>query len=63
MKKRNERRKQPGELRREYDLSKLKGAVRGKPDAIKWGPISCYCHRTWLSISLTSCPSIWPCAN
>jgi hypothetical protein len=27
MKKRNERRKQPDELRREYDLSKLKGAV------------------------------------
>jgi hypothetical protein len=30
MKKRNGRRKQPDELRREYDLSKLKGSVRGK---------------------------------
>lgn len=30
MKKRTERRKQRDELRREYDLSKLKGAVRGK---------------------------------
>ncbi len=30
MKKRTERRKQRDELRREYDLSKLKGGVRGK---------------------------------
>lgn len=30
MKERNERRKQPDELRRDYDLSKLKGGVRGK---------------------------------
>ena len=30
MKKRSERRKLPDELRREYDLSKLKGGVRGK---------------------------------
>jgi hypothetical protein len=30
MKKRTEKRKLPDELRREYDLSKLKGGVRGK---------------------------------
>jgi hypothetical protein len=30
MKKRSERRKLTDELRREYDLSKLKGGVRGK---------------------------------
>jgi hypothetical protein len=30
MKKRSERRKLPDELRREYDLSKLKDGVRGK---------------------------------
>jgi hypothetical protein len=30
MKKRTEKRKPPDELRREYDLSKLKGGVRGK---------------------------------
>jgi hypothetical protein len=30
MKKRSERRKVPDELRREYDLSKLRGGVRGK---------------------------------
>jgi hypothetical protein len=30
MKKRTERRKLSDELRREYDLSKLKGSVRGK---------------------------------
>jgi hypothetical protein len=30
MKKRTERRKRPDELRREYDLSKLKSGVRGK---------------------------------
>ena len=30
MKKRTERRKRTDELRREYDLSKLKGGVRGK---------------------------------
>jgi hypothetical protein len=30
MKKKTERREQPDTLRREYDLSKLKGGVRGK---------------------------------
>jgi hypothetical protein len=30
MKKKSEKRARPGELRREYDLSKLKGGVRGK---------------------------------
>jgi hypothetical protein len=30
MKKRTEKQKQTGQLRREYDLSKLKGGVRGK---------------------------------
>jgi hypothetical protein len=30
MKKKTERRKQTDELRREYDLSKLKGGIRGK---------------------------------
>jgi hypothetical protein len=30
MKKRTEKRERPDELRREYDLSKLKGGVRGK---------------------------------
>jgi hypothetical protein len=30
MKKKNERRERPDELRREYDLSALRGGVRGK---------------------------------
>ena len=30
MKKKTEKRERPDELRREYDLSKLKGGVRGK---------------------------------
>ena len=63
MKKKTERRKLTDELRREYDLSKLKGA-RGKyATRYRAGPISCSCHRTWLNISLTSNPSIRPYAN
>src|SRR5882724_2409184 len=64
MNKRSERRKLPDELRREYDLSKLRAAsAASTPHAIKRAPISCSCHRTCLSISLTSSPSIRPCAN
>jgi len=63
MKKKIEKRERRDELRREYDVSKLKGGVRGKYTArYRAGTNLVLSHRMSLSISPATSPSILPCA-
>jgi hypothetical protein len=63
MKKRTEKRPVHDELHREYDLSELKGRVRGKYAARYRAGTNLVLPSPWLSISLTSNPSIRRCAH
>jgi hypothetical protein len=62
MKKKTEKQAEGSELRREYDLSKLKGGYAADTSpAIEQARTLYCCRRMSLSISLTSRPSIRPC--